>query len=85
VSAVLGGLVLLLVLPAVIALVVGVALLGVEVLALLPLGLLLLAGRLCGLRPWALVVRWPDGRRALVQVRGLQAARSRRRELLGLR
>lgn len=84
VSAVLAGLALLLVLPAVVAVLLGAALLSLEVLAVLPLGLLLLAGRLCRLQPWVLVARWPDGRRALVEVRGgLGAARCRRTALLG--
>ena len=63
-------------------LLLGVALLSVEVLAVLPLGLLLLLGRLSRLRPWVLVATWPDGRRALVEVRGLAAARRRRQALL---
>ena len=75
--------ILLVVLPVVVVLVLGVALLGLEMLVLLPVGLLLVAGRLCRLRPWILVVTNSDGTRTLVEVVGVRAMLRRRRELLG--
>lgn len=74
VAGLLWGLLVLLVLPFLLAAAVGVALLGVEVLALLPVGLLLLIGRLCGLRPWVLEVTWADGEREDIPVVGVRRA-----------
>lgn len=83
---VLGALLLVLavlfLLPFVLAVLFGVALLSIELLALLALLPLLLVGRLCHLRPWVLVVSHVDGTQRTVDVVGLSAARRRRRELL---
>lgn len=81
VSAVLGLLALVLLVPFVLAVLLGVALFSLEMLALLPLGMLLLLGRACHLQPWVLVVRLADGRQRLERVTGWRAVRERQRQL----
>lgn len=76
---------LLLLAPFVLVAVVGLALLSLEVVAVLALAPLLLLGRLCHLRPWVLVVTHTDGAQRTVEVTGLAAARRRRDELLTVR
>lgn len=81
ISAVLSVIVLLIVFPVILSLIVGVTVLSLETLLLLPLGLLLMTGQLLCLRPWILMVRYKDGSREAVAVRGLRAMVRRWREL----
>jgi hypothetical protein len=81
ISAVLSLFVLLFLVPVLLALLVGVTVLSLEMLLLLPLGLLLMTGQLLCLRPWILMVRYTDGTREAVEVRGLLAMVRRWREL----
>jgi hypothetical protein len=68
ISAVLSLLLALVLVPVVLAF-----LAGVTILFLLPLGVLLMTGQLLCLRPWILVVRYTNGTREAVEVRGLRA------------
>jgi hypothetical protein len=81
ISAVLSLVVALVLLPLVLALVAGIAVLSLEMLLLVPLGVLLMTGQLLCLRPWVLVVRYSDGTREAVEVRGLRALVRRWRAL----
>jgi hypothetical protein len=81
ISAVLSLFILLLLFPVLLALLVGVTVLSLEMLLLVPLGLLLMTGQLLCLRPWILMVRYTDGTREAVEVRGLHAMVRRWREL----
>lgn len=85
ISAFLGLVGLVLLIPLLVAVLLGVAVLSVEMLALLPLGLLLLVGRASHLQPWVLVVRLTDGRQRLERVTGWRAVRARQRELQAMR
>ena len=61
-------------------LLVGLVLLSVELLALLALLPLLMAGQLLGLLPWVLVTTDVQGTRGAVEVRGTRSMLAARRE-----
>lgn len=62
-------------------LVVGLVLLSVELLALLALLPLFMAGQLLGLLPWVLVTTDRDGVKDVVEVRGTRSMLAARRQL----
>ncbi len=81
ISLVVGLFLLVLVLPGLLVGVVGVLLLGAELLLLLALLPLVMSAQLLGLRPWVLVLRSRDRGRTAVPVVGTVALLGRWREL----
>ena len=85
VSALIGLVLLVVVVPVLLVVVLGVLVLSVELALLLLLVPLAWVVQLVGLRPWRLVLHWSDGSRSVEEVRGTRAVLRRRRELLACR
>ncbi|MDQ3612410.1 MAG: hypothetical protein M4D85_12570 [Actinomycetota bacterium] len=83
-SAVVGLVLLVLLLPVVLVVVLGVIVLGVELSLLLLLLPLAWTGQVLGLLPWRLVLTATDGTRTWEEVRGTRALLRRRRQLRAL-
>lgn len=84
ISAVIGLLLLVVVLPFLVVVLLGVVVLGVELSLLLLLLPLAWTGQLLGLLPWRLVLTATDGTRTWEEVRGTLPMLRRRRQLRAL-